>query len=76
MDNPLDFSDKVVIVTGGGRGVGLGISRRFLETGAQVVICGRSEPEGLPQAAGRTAARRPGRVGATRPRRSAPAAGC
>jgi len=55
MDNPLDFSDKVVIVTGGGRGVGLGISRRFLETGAQVVICGRSEPEGLPQAAGRTA---------------------
>lgn len=55
MDNPLDFSDKVVIVTGGGRGVGLGISRRFLETGAQVVICGRSEPESPPQAVGRTA---------------------
>lgn len=55
MDNPLDYSGKVVIVTGGGRGVGLGITRRFLEANAEVMICGRNEPETLPEAAGRKA---------------------
>ena len=55
MENRLDFSGKVVIVTGGGRGVGLGISRRFLEAGADVVICGRNEPDSLPEAGGRKA---------------------
>ncbi len=55
MKDRLDYSGKVVIVTGGGRGVGAGITRRFLESGAQVVICGRSEPEVLPEAAGRRA---------------------
>ncbi len=44
----LDFSGKVVIVTGGGKGVGKGISEQFLRAGAEVVICGRSEPEALP----------------------------
>ena len=48
MNNPLDMSGKVVIVTGGGKGVGRGISIRFLEAGADVVICGRSQPEVLP----------------------------
>jgi NAD(P)-dependent dehydrogenase (short-subunit alcohol dehydrogenase family) len=56
MDNPVDFSGKVIIVTGGGRGVGLGISRRFLEAGADVVICGRSEVDKLPEAGERQAA--------------------
>jgi NAD(P)-dependent dehydrogenase (short-subunit alcohol dehydrogenase family) len=51
----LDFTDKVVLVTGGSRGVGLGITQRFLAAGADVVICGRNEPEALPQASGRTA---------------------
>lgn len=55
MDNPLDYSGKIVIVTGGGRGVGLGITERFLEAGADVVICGRNEPETLPAVAGRKA---------------------
>jgi NAD(P)-dependent dehydrogenase (short-subunit alcohol dehydrogenase family) len=55
MTDPLDFSGKVVIVTGGGRGVGRGITTRFLEHGADVVICGRSDPESLPEAAGREA---------------------
>jgi NAD(P)-dependent dehydrogenase (short-subunit alcohol dehydrogenase family) len=55
MDNPLDYSGQVVIVTGGGRGVGLGITTRFLEANAEVVICGRSEPETLPEAGGRKA---------------------
>ena len=41
MRDPLDMTGKVVIVTGGGRGVGRGIATRFLEAGAEVVICGR-----------------------------------
>lgn len=55
MDNPLDFQGQVALVTGGGKGVGLGISRRFLDAGAEVVICGRSEPDTLPEAGGRSA---------------------
>jgi NAD(P)-dependent dehydrogenase (short-subunit alcohol dehydrogenase family) len=51
----LDYRDKVVIVTGGGRGVGRGISQRFLEAGAHVLICGRNEPENLPSGDGREA---------------------
>jgi len=49
MDNPLDFSGKVVLVTGGGKGIGKGISECFLRAGAQVLICGRSAPESLPR---------------------------
>lgn len=48
MNNPVDFSGKVVLVTGGGKGIGRGISESFLQAGAQVIICGRSEPEELP----------------------------
>ena len=55
LDTALDFTGKVVLVTGGGRGVGRGISERFLEAGAEVVVCGRSEPESLPTGAARTA---------------------
>ncbi|MDD0977031.1 SDR family oxidoreductase [Pseudomonas fontis] len=55
MHDPMDFRGKVVLVTGGGKGVGRGISRRFLECGAEVVICGRQAPATLPAAAGREA---------------------
>ncbi|MAK43152.1 MULTISPECIES: SDR family oxidoreductase [unclassified Spongiibacter] len=55
MQNALDFTGKVVIVTGGGKGVGRGISERFLAAGADVAICGRSEPDSLPSAEGREA---------------------
>jgi len=55
MDNSLDFSGKTVIVTGGGKGVGKGITEIFLSAGADVVICGRSEPEKLPSSGGRSA---------------------
>jgi NAD(P)-dependent dehydrogenase (short-subunit alcohol dehydrogenase family) len=53
--DPLDYSNKVVIVTGGSRGVGRGITLRFLEAGAQVVICNRNQPEEVPEANGRRA---------------------
>jgi NAD(P)-dependent dehydrogenase (short-subunit alcohol dehydrogenase family) len=49
------MSGKAVIVTGGGKGVGRGITARFLQAGADVVICGRNEPEELPTAGGREA---------------------
>lgn len=55
MDNPLDFNGKSVIVTGGGKGVGRGITECFLQAGANVLICGRTAPEELPCAGDRTA---------------------
>ncbi len=52
----LDFSGRVVLVTGGTKGIGRVIVQRFLDWGAQVMTCGRTEPEELPSADGRTAA--------------------
>lgn len=37
----LDFTNKTVIVTGGGSGIGLAIAKAFLSCGANVVICDR-----------------------------------
>ncbi|OMH36273.1 SDR family NAD(P)-dependent oxidoreductase [Motiliproteus sp. MSK22-1] len=42
----MQLKDKVAIVTGGGRGIGRGISERFLEEGAKVVIAQRQPLEG------------------------------
>ncbi|MFF2732608.1 SDR family oxidoreductase [Streptomyces sp. NPDC058008] len=53
--NPLDLTGRVVVVTGGTKGIGFCIAGAFLAAGAHVVVCGRGEPDALPSAAGRRA---------------------
>lgn len=38
----LKMKDKVVIITGGGKGIGLGISTAYAKEGASLVITGRT----------------------------------
>ena len=52
MQNPLDMTGKAVIVSGGPRGVGRGICLRFLEAGADVVMCARRDADEPVEAAG------------------------
>jgi NAD(P)-dependent dehydrogenase (short-subunit alcohol dehydrogenase family) len=43
-----DFAGRVVLVTGGSRGIGRGLAAAFAADRADVVVCGRTEPESLP----------------------------
>ena len=40
--NPFDLTGRTAVVTGGGRGLGLGISQALLEAGADVIVLGRN----------------------------------
>ncbi len=56
--DPLDFTGRTVLVTGGAKGIGRGITEGFLAAGADVVVCGRTsvDDDALPSgvdAAGR-----------------------
>ncbi len=42
MHRYFDLSGKLAVVTGGRRGIGLAIARGLAQSGAQVIICGRS----------------------------------
>ena len=44
-----DFNGQTIIVTGGGKGIGRGITTAFAKAGAHVAICGRSAPETFDQ---------------------------
>lgn len=48
-------SSQVVLVTGGAKGVGRGISEAFLAAGATVIACGREAPAELPAVDGNRA---------------------
>ncbi len=41
----LNLKNKVVLITGGGRGLGLVLARRFAEEGAKIAICSREKVE-------------------------------
>ncbi|QNE73619.1 SDR family oxidoreductase [Streptomyces finlayi] len=54
--NPIDFTGRAVIVTGGTKGIGAAVAGAFLAAGAEVLVCGRNTPDTLPGGDGRQCA--------------------
>src|SRR3954464_3602390 len=42
----MNYQDRVVIVTGGTKGIGEGCARVFVDAGSRVVFCARNQDEG------------------------------
>jgi NAD(P)-dependent dehydrogenase (short-subunit alcohol dehydrogenase family) len=42
----MNYRDKVVIVTGGTKGIGEGCVRTFVDAGSSVVFCARHQEDG------------------------------
>ena len=42
------MTDRIVLVTGGSKGIGLAAAQTFLDEGCRVHVCARSDPGGLP----------------------------
>ncbi len=51
----LDYSGRVVLITGGTKGIGAVLVQRFLDWGAEVMTCGRTAPETEPGSGDRSA---------------------
>jgi NAD(P)-dependent dehydrogenase (short-subunit alcohol dehydrogenase family) len=44
----IDLTGRAVLVTGGTKGLGRGLTEAFLHAGAQVLVCARNAPDSLP----------------------------